>query len=83
LGGAGAVLARGARRIPIGSEGSMIMSISSAWTDVSALGQSRRFVHATWTSASPSTPDVLRRRSEPTRRARRPPAADKKDIRDR
>jgi hypothetical protein len=29
-----------------------------------ALGQSRRFAQATSTSASPSTPDVFRRRSE-------------------
>jgi hypothetical protein len=33
---------------------------------MSQLGQSRRFVHATQTSAFPSYPDVLRRRSEAT-----------------
>jgi hypothetical protein len=36
-----------------------------------AMGQSRRFAHATGTSALAPTPDVLRRRSEATLRARR------------
>jgi len=36
---------------------------------LSALGQSRRFVQATSTSASPSIPDVFWRRSERTLRA--------------
>jgi hypothetical protein len=34
-----------------------------------ALGQSRRFEHATSTSASPSIPDIFRRRSERSKRA--------------
>jgi hypothetical protein len=36
---------------------------------MSLLGQSRRFVQATSTSASPSIPDVFRRRSERSKRA--------------
>src|SRR5438093_5043460 len=37
---------------------------------MTAMGQSRRFAHAPTTSASPSTPDVFRRRSERSKRAR-------------
>jgi hypothetical protein len=36
---------------------------------MSVEGQSRRVEHVVGTSASPPNPDVLRRRSEPTRRA--------------